>query len=153
MGAILTKEYQFTWEQDDVKRWKLEAPKILKTYYLNFAGCQWHEFNRTEEHLALLKAKICFALFGLPDEFINDNDIRNAYSDKQRETAQGILDEILQVRQISKISLLCVSNVTLSSCYIISAADRVLWNSSIKKKTHSMISRLCELFDKYILSQ
>lgn len=95
MGADLTKEYPSTWEQDDVKKWKEQALQILKSYYLNFAGCQWHEFDRRND-TALLRAKICFALFGLPSE--DAVDIENAYSTEQRQKAGPILDSILKVK-------------------------------------------------------
>ena len=79
------------------KDWKDKARKILKTYYLSFSGTQWHSFN-TKTDSELLKVKICYAIFGPPTN-ADASTIEEAYSDKQKNSAQEIIRQILQVKR------------------------------------------------------
>jgi hypothetical protein len=83
-------------ETEEFKAWKENAFQVLKNYYLSFAGCQWHEFNRLTD-TALLRAKICYAMFGPPTE--EADDIEGSYSSVQKETAGKVLDVMLKVRK------------------------------------------------------
>ncbi len=97
MGADLSKEYPSTWEEPAVQKWKKKALEILRTYYLGYSGTQWHEFNRSTD-IELLRAKICYALFGPPTE--NADDIESAYSTDQKTKANEIRGVILKVNII-----------------------------------------------------
>ena len=73
---------------------KGKALQILKNYYLSFRGCQWHEFDRQTD-TPLLRAKICFSMFGPPTE--DADDIESAYNVEQKKKAKEIMTKILKV--------------------------------------------------------
>lgn len=94
MGADYSKELESSWNNEDVREWKKKALEILKSYYLGFSGTQWHEFDRSKD-TDLLRAKICYALFGPPTEEVER--IEDAYSTEQKDKAKALMDVILKV--------------------------------------------------------
>lgn len=95
MGSSLTKEYLSTWDQDDVKKWKLKAKEIIKSYYLSFNGSQFDEYMIGEDENLLL-AKICFAMYG-PPTVQDATELCDGYDEKQKESANEILKLILEI--------------------------------------------------------
>ena len=66
-----------SWNTPEVIKWKKLALEVIRNYYQAFQGHKWHEFELPKEQ-PLLRAKICFALFGPPTEV--SSDIENAYN-------------------------------------------------------------------------
>uniref|UniRef100_A0AC34FQB0 DUF4781 domain-containing protein n=1 Tax=Panagrolaimus sp. ES5 TaxID=591445 RepID=A0AC34FQB0_9BILA len=105
MGNNFTKEHLSTWNEDDVQQWKTKAIDILKVYYLAFSGREFDNYN-PETDILLLRAKICYALFGLPEVAVDR--IEDAYNENQKIEAQKIVDVILKVRSDAGINELSV---------------------------------------------
>ena len=105
MGDTLTKEYPSTWEQDDVKEWKVTAATTQRNFYLGFQGRQWDVYQSNEHDL--LRVKICYALFGSPKECEEDIEkIEDAYDEKQKVEAEIIKDKIVKVHNESPATTL-----------------------------------------------
>ncbi|CAF1168146.1 unnamed protein product [Adineta steineri] len=111
MGNTLTGEYLNTWDNSDVQTWKEKAKNEMKYYYLLFNGSVFHDY--TDLTYAQKRAKICFALFGPPQE--NAENIEDAYKSEQKDEAGKILDKIIEVwREVPK-DRLCIG-VNFISC-------------------------------------
>uniref|UniRef100_A0AC35G2K5 DUF4781 domain-containing protein n=1 Tax=Panagrolaimus sp. PS1159 TaxID=55785 RepID=A0AC35G2K5_9BILA len=95
---------------DNDNNWKEKALQILKIYYLAFRGREFDDYN-PETDIPLLRAKICYAIFGPPQT--DADTIEDAYDDKQRKEAQKIVDVILKVRKQVGINQLAVGIILI----------------------------------------
>lgn len=100
-----TEEHLSSWNEPDVTEWQKKALEILKSYYLAFAGRQWDLYNMPADEY-LLRAKICYALYGPPTK--EAEEIEHAYEDAQKKHAQEIIN------QIKKVGLLVTTSISLS---------------------------------------
>lgn len=75
--------------------WEEKAFNTHKLYYTHFGGCQWSEFDIPGSR-RLLRAKICYALFGPPKK--NEDNIEDLYEPEQQKRAEEIIDKLLTVK-------------------------------------------------------
>ena len=108
--------------------WKDRALQTLKYYYIQFSGTQWHEFN-IKTDLDLLTVKICFAVYGLPENTYGSSAIKeanddcfilleDAYNDKQKKRAKEIIDNILRVKRNEASVLINIGFAFVICCQI-----------------------------------
>ena len=100
-----------SWDTPEVKKWKNLAQEVIRNYYQAFQGHQWHEFELPKES-PLLRAKICFALFGPPTnaDKNGENNIEDAYDKDQKKRADEF---ITQIKSLSKSKIVKVSFLTI----------------------------------------
>lgn len=105
MGSSSTKESTETLKQDidEDEKWVNTATALLKNYYLSFRGSQWDQYQVDTKDELLLRAKICYSIYG-PPTVADAEEIWNAYKEDQIENAKGILSSILVAHSDKKSS-------------------------------------------------
>ena len=103
-----TEEHLSSWNDADVVEWKEKAATVIKQYYLSFGDRQWDEYDLPAER-NLLRAKICFALYGPPTT--EADCIENAYSeDRAKKTrAEELIKQIQTVKTPFTLTFSCHS--------------------------------------------
>ncbi|XP_053996561.1 uncharacterized protein LOC128886051 isoform X1 [Hylaeus anthracinus] len=92
----LNGEYSSSWDEPEVQEWKKRAREIHGYFYRAFEGNQWDIYESSQYNL--LRVKICYALFGQPnDENNNAEKIEDTYSKEQRDRADQIKNTIVEV--------------------------------------------------------
>lgn len=127
MGQVasdFTAEYPKTWQDADVKKWMKEAAQSQKTFYMSFQGRQWDEYESDEYEL--LRVKICFAIYGPPnnaggDEGNGIEKIEEAYTEEQRKNANIIKKKILEIHNESELS---GSNLCVGFVFVMCKQDK-----------------------------
>lgn len=94
---------------DKDEDWKDRALKFIKSYYIGFGGVQWHEFDILKD-LDLISAKVCYALFG-PPENKKAEKIEDAYEDNQKKEAKKIIEITKKIYLKSKLTKYQISFV------------------------------------------
>uniref|UniRef100_A0A7E4VDQ8 DUF4781 domain-containing protein n=1 Tax=Panagrellus redivivus TaxID=6233 RepID=A0A7E4VDQ8_PANRE len=96
------KETPESWDTPEVKKWKETAEAFLKSIYINYGGGQWDAYATDDDEL--LKAKICYALFGDPtDKDYNGETLLKGYKEEQQAEAAKIAVKLRNVYKESKV--------------------------------------------------
>ena len=142
-----------SWESSEVKKWKELAKNVIRNYYQAFQGHKWHEFELPKEH-PLLRAKVCFALFGPPTRTnINDDEdniIENAYDSDQHKRADEFINQIKSISKtksikISFLTVFCKDDKNEFPLPLFS----VYAGSSVSKSDHFYVDSQCRTYKNW----
>uniref|UniRef100_A0A8R1EIZ8 Uncharacterized protein n=1 Tax=Caenorhabditis japonica TaxID=281687 RepID=A0A8R1EIZ8_CAEJA len=93
MGNTVAGDLSSPLEDADMKTWRKNAKELQTYIYLQYKGCQFHDFTDLSRELRI--TNICFSIYGPPTE--NAGDLDCVYKSDQRKFAGEVYEKIVEV--------------------------------------------------------